>query len=92
MAYRLSRKAEEDLLHVYLDGANRFGLEQADRYHDHLTGLFEMLSDNPRMARERHELSPPVRIHPGKAHIIVYIVDEQGDILILRVRHGRENW
>jgi hypothetical protein len=36
MTYRLSRKAEEDILQIYLTGAAEFGEDQAERYH---TGL-----------------------------------------------------
>lgn len=44
------------------------------------------------MARERQELSPPMRIHPFKAHLVVYHIEEDGDVLIVRVRHGYEDW
>lgn len=44
------------------------------------------------MARERAELSPPVRIHPFKAHLVVYLSESETDILIIRVRHGHEDW
>lgn len=43
------------------------------------------------MARVRGEFEPPVRIHPWKAHVIVYVI-EGDDILVVRVRHGREDW
>lgn len=43
------------------------------------------------MARERQEISAPVRIHPFKAHLVVYPV-EDADILILRIRHAHEDW
>jgi toxin ParE1/3/4 len=32
-----------------------------------------------------------VRIHPHRAHIIIY-QDMGADILIIRIRHGREDW
>ena len=44
------------------------------------------------MARQRRELSPPMRIHPFKAHLLIYRIEEDGDILIVRVRHGHEDW
>ena len=43
------------------------------------------------MARERTEISPPVRIHPSGSHVIVYLIEEAENILIVRVRHGRED-
>jgi toxin ParE1/3/4 len=91
MAYRISRKAEEDILDIYLAGIDRFGIAQAERYHTGLEGVFEIIARFPLVARQRHEISPPVRVHPYEAHIVVYLVDVQG-VLILRVRHGREDW
>lgn len=89
--YRLTVKAEDDIVRIYLEGLALFGPQQADQYHNELSGLFQLLAENPRMARERAELSPPVRVHPHKAHVIVYLEDGEG-ILIVRVRHGHEDW
>lgn len=69
-----------------------FGLAQARRYHDELFATFDLIAANPGMARERHELSPPMRIHPFKAHLVIYRIEEIGSILIVRVRHGDEDW
>ncbi|MCA3565333.1 MAG: type II toxin-antitoxin system RelE/ParE family toxin [Methylocystis sp.] len=92
MAFRLTRKAEEDIIGLFLEGARLFGPVQAERYHRELEQVFEMIGSHPQMARERREIKPPVRIHPHKAHLIVYIVEADGAALILRVRHGREDW
>lgn len=69
-----------------------FGLAQAKRYNDELFMIFDLLASNPRMARERFELSPPLRVHPYKAHMILYRIEENGDILIVGVRHEHEDW
>lgn len=90
-AYRLTRKAEDDTIRIYLGGLARFGPKQADQYHNELTGLFQLLALNPKMAKERFELTPPVRIHPHKAHVVVYL-EEEDEILIVRIRHGHEDW
>jgi toxin ParE1/3/4 len=91
VGYRLSRKAEDDILHIYATGAVEFGLEQAERYHAGLEQAFAFLSNFPRAAPERPELGRPTRVHPYKSHIILYRLDEEG-ILIQRVRHGSEDW
>lgn len=44
------------------------------------------------MSRERGEISLPVRIHPFKAHLVVYVMEEDGGILVVRIRHGHEDW
>ncbi|MEQ8747706.1 type II toxin-antitoxin system RelE/ParE family toxin [Pyruvatibacter sp.] len=92
MAYKLTQKAEDDIIAVYLEGYALFGEAQADTYHAALEQVFRFLSDNPRAARERTEINPPVRCHPHGAHIIIYLIEESGDVLILRVRHAREDW
>ena len=92
MTYRLSREADEDIVRIYIEGIRMFGPLQADAYHAALGSCFELLAANPRMARERHELSPPVRVHPFKAHLVIYSVVEDGEVLIVRVRHGHEDW
>lgn len=92
MGYTLSRKAEEDIIAIFLDGARQFGLQQAEQYHDLLEKTFQFLAENPLAARERPELTPPVRIYPIESHIVLYAVDARGDIFIIRVRHGHEDW
>lgn len=91
MSYQLTKKAEEDLISIAERGIELFGERQAQFYHNALFELFEVISANPKMARERNELTPPVRVHPFKAHVIIYQV-EGGGISIIRIRHGREDW
>jgi toxin ParE1/3/4 len=92
MTYRLSKKAYQDFLGIYGSGIEQFGLRQAERYSDDLESLFELITRNPLMARLRTELRRPVRIHPHGAHLIFYHYEEGEQILILRIRHARENW
>ena len=91
MTYRLTRKARSDLIHIYGEGVRLFGVAQAETYQDQLERTFDLLADNPRIARERDEIRPPVRIHPSGAHVVVNTTDEIG-VLIIRVRHGLEDW
>ena len=92
MGYHLSRQAEEDLIALFLDGVEHFGLAQAEAYHDLLANTFEFLADNPQAARLREEIDPPVRVHPVQSHLVVYRVDNEGGVLVIRVRHGHEDW
>jgi len=57
-----------------------------------LSAIFEFLADYPQAARLREEISPPVRVHPYKAHLVIYDVGDEDKVIILRVRHGREDW
>ena len=92
MAYKLTNSAEQDLIGIYVEGFRLFGERQAEAYAQTFRGTFELLAQFPGLARERVELTPPVRIHPCGSHIIVYLVMETGDVLIVRIRHGREDW
>ena len=85
------QEAEEDLIGIYVSGARDFGNAQAERFYAGLEQAFDFLSEFPRAARERTEISPPVRVHPYRSHLIIYMVAED-DVLILRVRHGHEDW
>jgi toxin ParE1/3/4 len=91
MGYKLSRKAEDDLLAIYRIGAAEFGTDQAQHYFAGLEDALDFLATYPRAARERLEIDPPIRAHPHKSHLIIYII-QGDDILILRVRHAREDW
>jgi toxin ParE1/3/4 len=33
MAWRLTRAAEDDVIHIYVEGVRMFGPDQAERYH-----------------------------------------------------------
>lgn len=92
MRHRLSRKAEADLVHIYVEGARLFGTAQAEKYYAELERTFELLADNPMIARERTEVSPPVRMHPHGSHVVVYVLEDDSRIRIIRIRHGREDW
>ncbi|UHS59921.1 type II toxin-antitoxin system RelE/ParE family toxin [Agrobacterium vaccinii] len=88
MPFSLSVQAEEDIISIAEEGISIFGALVAKRYHDELFAF----ATNPRMARERHEISPPVRIHPFKAHLVVYRIIEDGSVFVIRIRHGHEDW
>ncbi|MEG3179945.1 type II toxin-antitoxin system RelE/ParE family toxin [Sphingomonas sp. LT1P40] len=90
--WRLARTAADDLVDIYLNGLGRFGLSQADHYHGGLESTFEFLAQYPRAARLREEITPPVRAHRYKAHLIVYEIDVEDTVFILRIRHAREDW
>ena len=92
MPFRLSLAAEEDVVGIAEAGIRLFGRAQARKYHDELFAVFDLIAANPRMARERHELTPPIRVHAFKAHLVLYVIEEEGGVLVVRVRHGHEDW
>ncbi|MDQ0421220.1 toxin ParE1/3/4 [Peteryoungia aggregata LMG 23059] len=92
MSYRLTRRAAEDIRKIYRHGVETFGEAQAEAYHIHLERVFTLLAENPRMARERVEITPPVRVHPTGSHLVIYSIKPSGDVLIIAVPNAREDW
>ena len=80
--FRLTRAAVDDLKAIFLEGIEQFGLPQADAYHEGLSAIFAFLADYPHAARLREEISPPVRVHPYKAHLVIYEVDDDDEVIV----------
>lgn len=84
MEVRFTVQAEADIIDSYLYGFENFGREQAALYEQGLRDVFDIIADNPRIAAERREYNPPVRIHHHAKHYIVYLV-EDAHLLIVRI-------
>ncbi|MFT4026671.1 MAG: type II toxin-antitoxin system RelE/ParE family toxin [Novosphingobium sp.] len=50
------------------------------------------MAENRKPAWLRHELKPPVRAYRFQSHLVFYDQLPDGGILVLRIRHGREDW
>lgn len=88
--WTLRPAAQDDLAAIWRAGVAGWGEPQAERYADGLFSLFDLLAQFPEMARERTELTPPVRIHPNGAHLVIYRADPPG-IEIIRILHAHQN-
>ncbi len=91
MKWRLSGPANRDIIQIYAQGVERFGFAQAEKYMDDLDAAFDRLASYPEAGRLRHEVSPAMRVVPFRSHLIFYDVADS-ELLILRVRHGPEDW
>ena len=87
-AYSLSGKAVSDLDDIYEYTILNFGLEQARAYLLGLHERFQILADTPGIGRSAAQLAPKLRRHEHQSHIIFYIPEETG-ALIVRVLHAR---
>jgi len=88
---RLTPRAEADLEEIWRYGAAEWSPEQADRYIDGMAAVFDLLRAMPRIARERTDFTPPVRIHPTGPHLVIYHIAAP-HLEILRVLGGRQDW
>ncbi len=84
MQVRFTVAADADIVECYLYGFLNFGQAQADRYEQGMRQAIEIIAENPRIARERQEYIPTVRIHHHAKHYIIYpVMDDH--VLIIRV-------
>lgn len=88
--WRLSRRAEHDLDTLWLYGAQRFGIDQADRMLDRFEAEFRRLAAQPRSGRERDYIRPGLRSVPLEDYVIYYRLTSPG-VRIVRVWDGRQN-
>lgn len=92
MSFRVSRAAASDLVRIFEHGIQQFGAAQAMRYLDGFEAAFLHLAEYPLSCPERADLYPVQRMYPCGAHLIFYEIEEGGGILIIRIRHGHEDW
>lgn len=91
-SYRLSIAAADDLTAIARYTVATHGTAQARVYRDGLIQACLFLADNPEAARLRAALNPPMRVHRFQSHMLVYKLEDDGNILIVRIRHAREDW
>jgi toxin ParE1/3/4 len=89
--FRTTQQADEDLIVIYTQGLDSFGVRQADLYFEKLHQAFQHLADHPALARLRMEYDPPIRAFVSGSHVILYDEVPAG-IVIVRIRHRLENW
>ena len=86
----VSRAAAADIKSIARYTQDTWGRDQRRRYLDGLGDKFQMLAAHPQMAAERRDFRPPVRIHHYEKHLIIYVIEE-GGILIVRVLHQSQD-
>ena len=89
--YLFTLKAEEDLEAIWRYTAATWSPDQADRYIDAIIQTIETLVAMPLLARERVEITPPVRIYPASEHLIIYQIDCDR-LSVIRILGSRQNW
>lgn len=91
MKYRVSKKAEQDLIDIYMYSASRHGTLQADAYQTRLQKACSALAERSDLGRHCPELFPGVHRFNCQSHIVFYETLDSPDhsIEIVRVLHER---
>jgi toxin ParE1/3/4 len=84
--YRLSQRADSDLLQIFIYGLEQFGLGQAEKYQSEFQDVFSLLAENPLLGRAADQIGKGVRRHERGSHIILYDVKTYG-VFILALVH-----
>ncbi|MEQ8897959.1 MAG: type II toxin-antitoxin system RelE/ParE family toxin [Roseovarius sp.] len=87
----LRPRAEADLADIWDYTVGAWSEAQAVSYLTGLDATLGLLAEFPETARLREEFVPPVRIHPYRAHLIVFLADDSV-LDVVRVMHARPNW
>ena len=85
--YRLTERAAADLTQIARFTQRRWGRKTRVEYLDRIELAFQRLAANPSMGRARDELAECVSTFPVARHLIVYRVETENQILIIRVLH-----
>jgi toxin ParE1/3/4 len=83
-SFRLSVKAEEDLVEIYTYGIFQFGYTQANKYVLGLEETLTKLAQSPFMGKRSDLVSKGLRSFVYKSHLIFYQLEDKG-ILIVRI-------
>lgn len=86
--YRLTQRADDDLVDLFVFGLDHFGEAQARRYQTGLERCFSLLAGNPGLGRRADRVSQGLRRHEYETHVIFYVETRDG-VLIVAVIHGR---
>jgi toxin ParE1/3/4 len=92
MTYRLSARAEADLMKTWAYSAEQWGVDQADRYIDALLHRFSWLLENRTLWKTRPDIAEGIHSYPEQSHVIYFRTsdsDKGGVLEILRILHRR---
>jgi len=87
-SYRLTRKADGDIKHIYYYTLTNFGHLQAEKYMEELFNCLTTLANNPFLARDYNIVKRGVRRFEHGSHSIYFRTSDSA-VMILRILHQR---
>ncbi len=89
--YRLRKSAEDDLGEIWRFTAERWNLEQADRYYGEIIDALTRLSVQPDLGRACDDIRSGYRRYSVNAHVIFYRVEVEA-VDVVRILHARRDF
>jgi toxin ParE1/3/4 len=87
--FRLTPAAEADLDDIWQYTMRTWSAKRADSYTDEFFDGFELLVYNPNSGRKVEGFGGRYRRLLVQHHLVFYVVEQSGDILIIRILHER---
>lgn len=88
--YRLTNEALSDLADIWNYTADESSEAQADSYYELIMAAFERIAEHPNWYGKKYdEIFKGLFGFKVRKHIIFYIIDSEGNILVVRILHER---
>jgi toxin ParE1/3/4 len=87
-AYRLGKKATDDLNAIFEYTVESWSVEQAVLYLDALNQSFQLITSSPGMGRSCNQVYPGAQRMESGSHVIFFKKETRG-ILIARILHKK---
>ncbi|MFT4927677.1 MAG: toxin ParE1/3/4 [Phenylobacterium sp.] len=88
--YKVSIEAQADLLEIAYYTKQQWGVTQKNNYLKAIRSMFDRITANPQLGRERKDLAKGLRSMPAKDHIIFYLPKSE-NVYIVRILHRRRD-
>ena len=88
--YDITKEATEDLYRIWEYTVNTWSEQQADTYYALLeSGMNEAAEAPERIGKPYDDIYPGLRAYHVRRHMLFYILQENGRVLIVRILHEK---
>ena len=85
--FELTREAKEDLRKIARFTEKRWGRDQRFLYIKQFDDVFNLLAKTPSVGKKCDYIKNGYRKFPQSSHIIFYVEDTNGSIIVIRILH-----
>ena len=91
--YDITKEATEDLYKIWAYSVDKWSEEQADTYYSLLVaGMNEVAGAPDRIGKPFDEIYPGLRAYHVRRHMLFYILQNNGRVLIVRILHEKMDY
>jgi len=89
MKYRISLKAQSDLINIWEFTLDNWSINQADQYYNLIIDRIRDICNKPELGKKYDHIRKDYWGINVKSHIIFYKIDEEEIIQVIRILHQR---